>query len=101
MDPPKRPGAGLFWPALIAPAAVTLVAFLCGVGGPGEIAVGISLIGAGLGLISAIYCGTWLARRFIKPGVAQVLFGLTMVVVLGVVNLIIVVAGCAAHESFH
>jgi hypothetical protein len=101
LPPAKKPNPALFWIALLAPAVLALLSFLCASGGPSDFGVTVGLAGAGAGLVSSVYCGIWLARRFVKPGNARVLFALAMVALIGILNLIIVVAGCAANISFH
>lgn len=99
--PPKKSRVGLFWIVLLAPAALALISFLCASSGPNDLGVMVGLIAAPAALISSIYCGIWLSRRFIKPGTGRTLFGLGMALVIGFANLAIVVAGCAANVSFH
>ena len=61
---------------------------------------GIIGIGAALvGLIAPFYCGRWLAIRFCKTGIGRFLVGLSSILIIGVVNLVLVFAGCAANAT--
>jgi hypothetical protein len=99
--PARKPGSGLFWIALFAPTVLALISMLCASRGPNDFGATVGLIGFGAGLISSVYCGVWLAQRFAKPGAVRFFCGLVAVAVIGIVNLIVVVAGCSGNVSFH
>jgi hypothetical protein len=90
--------SGLFWIALFAPAFLALVTvLLCSAGS--DVAVLGVIVGFGavvVGIVSAWYCGFWLAARFCKSRIAYFFAALGFVLLLGILNLAIVCAGCAA-----
>jgi hypothetical protein len=93
--PPKTSETSLFWVALFAPAVLALVTFLLS---RDVSALGV-IVGIGaliVGIISTFYCGFWLAARFCKSKLAYFITAVGLVLLLGIVNLIIVCAGCAA-----
>ncbi|HWY75813.1 MAG TPA: hypothetical protein VN281_09360 [Verrucomicrobiae bacterium] len=106
-EPPKasleasaRRSPSLFWFLLVSPAALGLLSFLAGQASKHDPAmsvfsVAIGLVGLPLALASSIYCSLWLVRRFSSPGSLNLLTTFLVLLVLGAVNLLIVVGGCA------
>ncbi len=90
-----------FWVMLLAPAALSLVCLLIGLAGAGPVGVIVGLLAFLVGCVSTGYCGRLLAVRFAPPGARRLAFGLLMFVAIGLVNLIVVAAGCAISVSFH
>lgn len=99
--PAGKPGAGLFWLALFAPAVLVLISVLCTSRRDDTFGVVVAIAGLGAGLVSSIYCGIWVARRFAPPGLRRVLIALAAVTVIGVLNIFVAVAGCTAGLIFH
>ena len=59
--------------------------------------VGIGLAALLVSFAASIYCGVWLAQRFTKVGTGRVMFGISLVLGLVLVNFIIIFAGCAGN----
>ncbi len=80
---------------------MSLLTYVCSTGGANESGFFVGSIGCLVGAVSAVYCGVWIARRFVKDQAGRVLVALIVMVVLAFVNLFIVVAGCAANTTMH
>jgi hypothetical protein len=92
-----------FWIMLLAPALLSLLTFSVGTlgKGPNDAAVSIGLVALLAGAIGSVYCGSWLATRFCRPGGGRLLVGVGIVIALGAVNLFMAVAGCVSSLNFH
>ena len=85
----------------MAPTFLAIISGLCATAGPNDFGATVGLLALVVGLASSIYCSYWLARRFVKPGGARVMLGIVAFLVIGVINLIVAVAGCARNVRFH
>ena len=95
----SRAGRALFWVALLTPATMALASFLVGRASDKlrDTGVGIGLAALLVSFAASIYCGVWLAQRFTKVGTGRVMFGISLVLGLVLVNFIIIFAGCAGN----
>ena len=107
---PAKPAAGwarrlqiLFWILLVAPSAMALMSYSAAqfAHGSNNFGVTIGLGGMVMGVIGAIYCGSWLARRFGRSALSRTFLGLVAIVGIGVVNFFIVAVGCTPNINFH
>lgn len=96
---PSRRSQTLFWIALVAPATLALVSFLLGrsPGNMRDAGVAVGLGGLVVGLWASVYCAVWVVRRFCPRDSTRILLGLVLFVAIGLVNFIIICAGCAAN----
>jgi len=92
----------IFWIALIAPAFLALVSFLLGQlpQDSHNLGFGVGFVDLFVDVIASLYCGWWLARRFCRPGATRVLAGTGMFVGIGILNFIIIFAGCARNVNW-
>lgn len=98
-DPFERRDTRLgFWILLLLPSALALVSFVAfSVGNPNfdTVAFGFGMMALISGFFATIYCGIWLARRFFSSSASRFWFGLIFILGIGLVNFIIIFAGCA------
>jgi hypothetical protein len=94
--PPGKSGSLLFWIALLAPAIITLTLLAFGKSSREvrDTVTSIFMVNFFVGAAAAIYCGVWLAKRFCKPGGARVFAALSLIFVIGLLNIIVTFAGC-------
>jgi hypothetical protein len=100
-EPPKKASARTFWILLMAPTFLAIISGFCATEGTRDFG---ALVGWGaffVGIASTIYCSRWLALRFAKPGAGRIALGTATFFVIGVINLIVAVAGCAGNISLH
>jgi hypothetical protein len=98
---PEKPSSGLFWTLLMAPTFLAIISGLCATRGPSDFGALVGWLAFFVGLVSSVYCSRWLARRFAKPGAARVALGAVIFLAIGIINLIVAIAGCSGNVSFH
>lgn len=101
LPPPPKRSAGLFWFLLALPPVVSLLTYgLIHTEYRDATVISMMFVGPIVSLISALYCGIWLARLVPTPGGVRILAGFAAVLLLLALDVFLTFIGCITGVRF-